>query len=229
MFFKKKSKNHSKATLNILDSNLTSKTATDYKELFRQIRTNIDYLNSDIKCITITSTERKEGKTTVAINLSYSFAAESERVLLIEGNQKNPALHKHLNLSNEYGLVGAFSDFSKKNKIEKKYMQHVKDWTFKNDLDVLTLGSIGTYTEEFMTSSLFNDYIQTLKKCYDMIIIDCDSVQNDSNVMPLSYCADGTVFIVSAQDTDKKEAVEALNLLRRNQVNILGGVLTKAE
>ena len=66
-------------------------------EAYRSIRTNIEFSNidKDLKIIMITSTQPNEGKSTVISNLAATFASlENKRVLIIDGDLRNPSVHK---------------------------------------------------------------------------------------------------------------------------------------
>ena len=49
-----------------------------------------------MKVITITSSMQNEGKTTVIANLAVSFANLEKKVLLLEGDLRNPSVHRNV-------------------------------------------------------------------------------------------------------------------------------------
>lgn len=72
-------------------------------------------------------------------------------------------------------------------------------------------------------------YNNELKKSFDFIIIDCAPIGMISYAIPVGNAVDGTIFAISSQDTNKKDAANCVKLLQRNNVNVLGSVLTKAK
>ena len=50
-----------------------------------------------------------------------------------------------------------------------------------------------------------------------------------SDAVPVSRTADGTIFIVSANDTVKQDARLALTTLQRTGIHVLGAVLNKTD
>ena len=64
---------------------------------------------------------------------------------------------------------------------------------------------------------------------FDYIIIDCPPLNAVADAIPVSSIVDGTLFVVSAMDTAKQEAKNALTMLQRNGANVLGCVLTKVD
>ena len=58
----------------------------DYSEVYRQIRTSIEFSNigKKVNVVNITSSKPGEGKTTMAVNLALIYATIYEKVLLID-------------------------------------------------------------------------------------------------------------------------------------------------
>ncbi len=63
-------------------------------ECYRRCRTNLDLSAEDaFKTLLVASGQPGDGKTSVACNLAEAFVAKYERVLLIDGNLRQPSLH----------------------------------------------------------------------------------------------------------------------------------------
>ena len=101
--FKKKSKHESKSTL-LITNPKQKNNKIDYKEIYRHIRTNIEYstVGQNIKTINITSAVPTESKSTTALNLSMIYATKYPKILLIDADLRKPAQHKYLNISNYF-------------------------------------------------------------------------------------------------------------------------------
>ena len=76
-------------------------------EAYRGIRTSIEFSNLDkeLKVINVTSSTQNEGKSTVIANLAVSFANLDKKVLIMEGDLRNPSVHRMFNISNVEGLT----------------------------------------------------------------------------------------------------------------------------
>lgn len=223
-------KQKSRKTLNILDKN-KKHNQFDYTEIFRHIRTNIEFstVGKEIKSISITSSQPGEAKTTTSINLAYIFATKYNRVLLIDCDLRKTMLHKYMKMSNQQGLTDALIDFGKTHRFNNEYIQTMSHPTFLGNLSILTGGIHVPNPSELLGSTVFKEYMDVLKKNFDFIIVDCAPVGSISDAIPVGNAVDGTIFIVSAQDTKRKDAVNCVNLLQRNSVNVLGSILTKSD
>ena len=75
-------KHKSRKTLNILDKS-KKHNQFDYTEIFRHIRTNIEFstVGKEMKSIAITSNQPGEAKSTTSMNLAFIFATKYQRVL----------------------------------------------------------------------------------------------------------------------------------------------------
>lgn len=217
-------------TLNILDKS-KRQSQFDYAEVFRHIRTNIEFSNVDnpIKSIAITSTQPGEAKSTTVMNLAFIFATKYKKVLIIDCDLRKTMLHKYMKLSNSHGLTDALIEFGKTRHFNDEYFQTLKDPSFSGLLYVLTAGIHIPNPSELLSSDTFKEYMKVLKQNFDFIIIDCAPIGSISDAIPVGNAVDGTIFVVSAKDTKRKDAAQCVDLLKRSNVNVIGSVLTKAE
>ena len=203
----------------------------DVDEIYRGLRTNIEFSQMDdaIQVINVVSTIPNEGKSTIACNLARIMAAKYKNVLLIDCDLRKNTLHKYMGLSNKHGLTDALLEYRQTKKLNVEYFQSVKDPSFAGTMAVLTSGIHIPNPSELLGSHVFKDYINELKKSFDFIIIDCAPIGMISDAIPVGNAVDGTIFAISSQDTNKKDAANCVKLLQRNNVNVLGSVLTKAK
>ena len=74
-----------------------------------------------------------------------------------------------------------------------------------------------------------NQLILSLREKYDYILIDSPPVINVSDALYISKFADAVVFAISQTQTKKSVAKEAVKLLRQNNVNVVGTVITQID
>lgn len=222
---KKKSKN------TLMITSLKKHEKIDYNEVYRNIRTNIEYstVGKDVKVINVTSSIPSESKSTTSLNLAMMYAKKYKNVLLIDADLRKSTIHRYLKLSNSRGLTNALINYDETKEISSKCFQFIEDESFIGSLSILTSGIKVPNPSELLSSKLFEEFINKLKEIYDFIIIDCPPVLLVSDAIPIGNIVDGTVFVCSSKITNRKDAKAAIDILKKNNVNILGTVLTQVE
>ena len=209
----------------------TKKSQFDNMEVYRQLRTNIEYssFNKDIQVLCVTSSNPAEGKSSVASNLATVAIAKYEKVLLIDCDLRKPVQHKIFKVSNKLGISNLMKEKSEIDLEIGGYFQKFKDNSTDGKLYVLTSGKSVPNPQELLASDRFKELIEKFREMFDYIIIDCPPLNAVADAIPVSSIVDGTLFVVSAMDTAKQEAKNALTMLQRNGANVLGCVLTKVD
>ena len=65
-------------------------------ELYKRLRTNIQFCGDDIKVLEIVSSVPNEGKTTVSFNLAVSFAQSGKKVIFIDADLRNSVSYDYV-------------------------------------------------------------------------------------------------------------------------------------
>ena len=226
----RKRKKAVKSTHKIIDKS-NKNNHVDYQEVYRNIRTNIEYsaVGKNVKAINVTSSIPSESKSTTSLNLAMIYATKYANVLLIDADLRKATQHRYLKLSNSRGLTNALIEYGETKKISSKCFQFIEDESFVGKLSVLTSGVKVPNPSELLSSQIFEDFINELKGLYDFIIIDCPPIMLVSDAIPIGNVVDGTIFVCSSQLTGRKDAKASIEILQKNNVNILGTVLSQVE
>ena len=189
-------------------------------EAFRILRTNISLrdFDSKIKTINIISTQAHEAKSTVVLNLAYSFSQLGKRVLVIDMDLRAPTLHKKLRLKNNLGISDFVTRRATFDEILIKYTDR---------FDIILSGTKNPYASEFIQSNSFKKVLAKLRDTYDLVLLDCPPVGLVTDGMITSTLCDGTILCVSYNTNDKKDLENCRDLLKQFDVNILGIVMTQ--
>lgn len=193
-------------------------------EAYRSIRTNIEFSNIDkhIKIITITSTQPNEGKSTVISNLAAAFAnLENKRVLIIDGDLRNPSVHKMFGVSNLNGITDIL--------LGEKDVDKCLEKTKIKGLDILKVGKVPPNPSEMLQSNKMRNFIEVIKEYYDYVFIDAPPVGVVADASIISQYSDGVILLVGSNETDIDAAKISKERLESVGANILGVVLNKFE
>ena len=194
-----------------------------YTEIYRQLRTNIEFssFEKNIQVVNTVSTNPAEGKSSVASNLATVSAAKYNNVLLMDCDLRKPVQHKIFQVSNKIGLSNLMRNFDSFDVNEDTYFQKFKDSTSDGRLFLLTSGVRVPNPGELLSSDKFKKLMEMLRTRFDFIVVDCPPISAVADAILVSHNCDGTIFVISAKDTDKNEAKTALTELQRNGVNVL--------
>lgn len=190
-------------------------------EIYREIRTNIEYLNNkkNLKTILVTSTRDKEGKSTITSNLAISFANINKKVLIIDCDLRNPGIHKLMNIDNINGLTDIL--------LEKSNAKVCIKQSNINNLDILTAGEIIKNTTELLSLKKIKDILEDLKESYDYIFIDSSPVGCVVDSSIISRYVDGVIFTISSGEISRDEVRICKGKLNKTCANVIGIVLNK--
>jgi capsular exopolysaccharide synthesis family protein len=191
-------------------------------EDFRELRTNIQFvdLESKVKTIVVTSHSQGEGKSTVAANLASVLAQAGERVVLVDADLRRPRLHEILGTRNSFGLTGLL-------------LNDPRDWlsaltrTGFPSMVFLPSGPIPPNPSELLTSKRMADLIAKLKLVTDFIIFDSPPVGTVTDATVLGHAADAVLLVVEPGRTRTESLTETMRSLSTVQSKLIGAVLNK--
>nr|WP_076571810.1 CpsD/CapB family tyrosine-protein kinase [Salimicrobium salexigens] len=189
-------------------------------EQYRTIRTNLDFasVDSELHMMTVTSAGPSEGKSLTTANLAVVFAQQGKKVLLVDADMRKPTVHYTFRLDNVAGLSNyiAGHDHSLTNLINGSRVEN---------LDIMTSGPIPPNPSELLGSQKMKDFLQEVKKKYDLVIFDSPPVLAVTDSQVLTSQTNGTLLVVRNKKTEKEAAKRAKELLEQAKANVLGMVL----
>ena len=188
-------------------------------ESYRRIKVGLEYsmIDKNLKVIQVSSSGQGEGKTITALNIAATYVEANKKVLVVDLDFRRPKLHRSFMVENKDGI----SDYLAGNVTLEKAIKHTK-----SGIDLLNRGTNVPSPSTLLGSAAIQDLLDTLRGMYDFIILDCPPVLAVSDAVISSRLCDGCIFVVSSKSTEKKAAREAVSMLKQNNVNILGVVVT---
>ena len=198
----------------------------EYVEAFKELRTNLNFLASRSKAegkgckLVVTSSIPGEGKSTTAINLAIALAQANNKVLLVDGDMRNPVLRKYLRLEqeNKTGLSALLNNDIK-----------IEDCLVRTEfgVDVIANGPAPPNPAELIKSDAMRSLVKGAESHYDYIIFDTPPVGVITDAAALSLMCDGVLYVVRHKFANRRQVHSAMKKLKMVEGKILGTVLTQ--
>jgi len=191
-------------------------------EKFRVLMTRLNNLRTqrELKSLQVTSGVVDEGKTLIAANLAVTLARHSQyRVLLVEGDLHNPALHALFGLSHLKGLRQWWDD-------PKSLMG---DFLYQiNDLPLWYLPAGGRFDEPGLAlqSGRFAESFAQIIGPFDWVVVDSTPLLPMADANIWNRLVDGALLVV-------REGVTPVSALKKgiaamDEPKLIGVVLNGA-
>lgn len=197
------------------------KVPDSFKEAMQLIRTRTGDRLKQSACpvLLVTSAVPGEGKTTVAVNLAEAFAKKKYRVVLIDGDLRNPSVLKCIGLPERKGR-GIISVLKGQVDVREALLDY-------RDLPLQILPGTGSVQNPagFLRSSRMKTLLHVLKEEADLLIIDTPPCGILSDAALFGGLADGAVLVVRQGSTKDREVQRALEFFEDSQIPVCGYVL----
>ncbi|AFM26848.1 GumC family protein [Desulfomonile tiedjei] len=173
--------------------------------------------------ICVTSSLPSEGKTFVATSLAATIASERNRVIVIDGDLRNPRVSEVFKSSRqEKGLA----EFLSGNTVSAEEI--IRQSTIPGLFYVLA-GNRPDNPVALLKSPRFGAFLQHCIQTFDLVIVDAPPVLGFADAAILAKSCTGALMVVR-QGFEKMELIkDARDTFRRLKIRILGAMLNFAE
>ncbi|MGN1310312.1 MAG: CpsD/CapB family tyrosine-protein kinase [Clostridia bacterium] len=198
-------------------------------EVFRTLRTNIQFMNSkkDLKTLLVTSTMPGEGKSWVAANLAITFAQAGKKVLIIDADMRKGRQHVMFNVENRMGLSNYLSGIDEMGRNENlDVLKYVKATEIQN-LYLIPAGNVPPNPSELLASEITINMIEKLKEVFDFIIFDGTPSLLVTDALIISRLVDSTVIVTEHNSTKKDNLEKVKKDIENVGGQIVGIILNK--
>ncbi len=190
-------------------------------EAFRVLRTNLEFMNDKkdgANVIILTSFNPGSGKTYLTMNIAAGLALKGSKVLVIDGDMRHGSASAYID-DVECGLSDYLSGGTED--IEKII---AKETGYKN-LNILPIGSTPPNPTELLHSKRFKSLIETMRKNYDYVFIDCPPIDIVADTQIIEEYADRTIFVVRAGLLDRDMLYELEEIYKEKRLKNLSMIL----
>ena len=190
-------------------------------EAFRSLCTALQFTTDHglPRTITVTSVGPGEGKSLTSIAIAKHFASLGRKVLLVDGDLRNPSLHQKLNGDNTTGLSNYLSGACTPPEVMQK--------TDIANLAFVASGPLPPNAADLLGGPRLLSLLSIGCEVFDLILIDGPPVLGLADAQLLSSAASATVFVVAAGSAKINALRGSLKRLQLSRANVIGAVLTK--
>ncbi|WP_242652884.1 polysaccharide biosynthesis tyrosine autokinase [Intrasporangium flavum] len=190
-----------------------------HAEAIRRLRTNLLFVDVTTggHSFVVTSSVPGEGKTTTTVNLALAMADAGSRVLLIDGDLRNPSVARALGLDGGFGLTTLLLGLAEPDDV----IQQWRDST----LFVLPAGAVPPNPSELLGSEPMEQLFGKLAQQFDFILVDSPPVVPVIDAVLINKLTHGLIMVVGAERTKKKDLASAVQSLETVDVPVAGFAL----
>ena len=200
-------------------------------EVFRTLRTNIQFMNTKgkLKTLLVTSTMPGEGKSWVSSNLAVTFAQAGKKVVLIDADMRKGRQYTIFGASPRPGLSnylsGVGEDYDEEDD-EVDLADYIQETGVEN-LYLIAAGNIPPNPSELLIAPQMVELLDRLKEVCDIIIIDGTPAQLVTDALILARLVDSTVVVAASNQTKREDLKRCVTNIQNVGGKIAGIVMNK--
>lgn len=172
-------------------------------------------LNSLAMC----ALEPGDGQAFVTASLAKMAAEAGQKVLVVDTNFAQPAIHKYFSINNEKGLAELLTYSLKADSL-------IQQIELNPNLSVLPTGTPGEGININLSSNQFKELMNSLARQYDLVIYNTPMFLESSDISCLTSNTDGILMVIRLKSTSQSIVRQAFGKINSFNLPILGFVAT---
>jgi len=195
------------------------------KESFRMIVASLIRQADSIdqrSVVVVTSPGAGEGKTTIVSNIAKAMSEIGRKVLVVNADLRRPHLDEIFDLTGSPGLSEVLASTQP---LDHSYLAGMIKHAAEANIDILPAGSATEQLAKLFYSPRLPLALESLRKQYDCILIDTPPLLQFAEARILGRMTDGVILVLRSGATDETNALAARQMLREDQVTLVGAVL----
>ena len=191
-------------------------------EAYRSLRTSVQFAQQErpLRTLLVTSPDASEGKTATVANLGAVFAQAGKRVVIVSSDLRRPRLGKIFGLDERPGLTTVLLG-------EQTLEQVLQPVPGYERLRLLGAGPAQPNPAELLSGPKTKEIFDSLRETFDLVLIDSPPALPVTDAMVLSAHADGTLLIVTANQTRSNALQRTSEKFAQAASPIIGIVLNR--
>ena len=197
-------------------------------EVFRTLRTNIQFMSTKgkLRTLLVTSTLPGEGKSWVSANLAVTFAQAGKKVVIIDADMRKGRQYSIFGVSPRPGLSNYLSGMLDGEEIDDNLLNYIQETEVEN-LYVISAGNIPPNPSELLIAPQMVNLLDQLKEMCDIIIIDGTPSQLVTDSLILTRLVDSTIIVTAQKHTKKEDLKRVITNIQNVGGKIAGVVVNK--
>jgi uncharacterized protein involved in exopolysaccharide biosynthesis/Mrp family chromosome partitioning ATPase len=170
--------------------------------------------------IQFTGVNRHAGVSATACNLALAMAWDllDQRILLVDANLANPAVHHAFGLPGEPGILNYLG--------EEMDLHQVVHPTLHHNLEVVPVGRTATQVLSPFDLLNFSTFLKEAGNRYNFVVIDSAPILRSSDSLTISTKVDGVILVAEANHS-RYESINNIEKHLKGDTNLLGIVLNR--
>lgn len=169
----------------------------------------------------ITSPSAGEGKTISTANLAVALAQAGQRVIVVSGDLRRPAIEDHFNLDKR-ARSGGLSTFLSGQ--DGDLFELIRDPGIQR-VRVLPSGPVPPNPAELLASPRLGELVAELEEACDLVLFDSPPLLAVTDSAILASKVRAAILVIDANSTHRSAALRAKEELERNGGVLLGSML----
>lgn len=191
------------------------------REVYRTLRTNVEFSGVENQVIAITSCTQNDGKSTVSYNLAAVLAESGKKTLIIDADLRKSVFKERFQVD---GKMNGLSHYL-------SGQLNINDVIYKSNKDnlyVLPSGVFPSNPTELLGNKRMKMLLSALKETFDYVIIDTPPLGSVIDAAVIAKNCDATIMVIASDVSSKAMAKKVVSQLKTANPNFLGCVINKA-
>jgi capsular exopolysaccharide synthesis family protein len=171
-----------------------------------------------VRSILVTSAQTVEARSSVAASMAVALAQSGRRVVLVDGNLRQPAQAGLFDLPDGAGLSTLLFSTG-------KTAQSVLRETAVRGLRILTTGPLPPDPADFLREHSTRERLAELYAVSDVVIVDAPPISAGPDSFLIGLDTDATLLVVDARQAPGDETIGAVSALEACGIRAIGAVL----